>query len=105
MSGGVPESTDHLGRLREEAQEGLQSVLTRMSEAGVPASADLTYGLASLEIAKRAVESRANFVIMGRREKSRLERAFFGSVATRVLRQVKCSVLLPPGKVAAAALL
>jgi nucleotide-binding universal stress UspA family protein len=98
VSSGVPGSTDHLGRLREEALEGLQSVLARMSDAGVPASADLTYGPASLEIAKRAVESRANLVVMGRRGQSRLEQAFFGSVATRVLRQVKCSVLLPPGK-------
>jgi nucleotide-binding universal stress UspA family protein len=98
VSSGVPGSTDHLGRMREEALEGLQSVLARMSDAGVPASADLTYGPASLEIAKRAVESRANLVVMGRRGQSRLEKAFFGSVATRVLRQVKCSVLLPPGK-------
>ena len=98
VSSGVPGSTDHLGRMREDALEGLQSVLARMSDAGVPASADLTYGPASLEIAKRAVESRANLVVMGRRGQSRLERAFFGSVATRVLRQVKCSVLLPPGK-------
>jgi nucleotide-binding universal stress UspA family protein len=98
VSDGVPGSTDHLGRLRQEALEGLQSILSRMSDAGVPASADLTYGPASLEIEKRAAESRANLVIMGRRGQTRLERAFFGSVATRVLRQVKCSVLLPPGK-------
>jgi nucleotide-binding universal stress UspA family protein len=103
VSDGVPGSTDHLGRLRQEALEGLRSILSRMSDAGVPASADLTYGPASLEIAKRAVESRANLVVMGRRGRSRIGHALFGSVAARVLRQVKCSVLLPPGKGANAA--
>lgn len=98
VSDAVPGSTDRPGRLRQEALEGLQSVLSQMSDAGVPASADLTYGPASLEIVKRAVESRANLVIMGRCGQTRLEQAFFGSVATRVLRQVKCSVLFPPGE-------
>jgi len=98
VSGGVPGTTDHLGRLRKEALDGLQSVLSQMSDAGVPASADLTYGPASLEIVKRAVESRADLVVMGRRGQSRLEHVLFGSVTTRVLRHVKCSVLLTPGK-------
>lgn len=100
VSDGAPGATDHQGRLRRDALEGLQSILSRMSDAGVPAGADLTYGPASLEISKRAVESRANLVVMGRHGQSRLERALFGSVATRVLRQVKCSVLLPPGQCA-----
>ena len=104
VSDGAPGATDHLGRLRQEALENLQSILSRMLDAGVPVSADLTYGPASLEISKRAVESRANLVVMGRHGQSRLEHALFGSVATRVLHQVKCSVLLPPGKCADTAL-
>lgn len=97
VSDGVPGSTDHLGRLRQEALEGLQSILSQMLEAGVPATADLTYGPASLEIAKRASVSRANVVVMGRRGQSRLEDVLCGSVTLRVLRQVKSSVLLAPG--------
>lgn len=103
VSQGVPGSTDHLDRSRQAALEGLQSILSRMSDAGVPASADLTYGPPSLEIAKRALESRTNLVVMGRRGRSRLEHVLFGSVSARVLHQAKCSVLLPPGKDTAAA--
>ena len=90
VSDAVAGSTDYLGRLRQDALEGLQTILSRMSNAGVPASADLSYGPASLEIAKRAVESRANLVVMGRRGRSRLEHTFCGSVAARGRRQLKC---------------
>jgi len=83
---------------REQALEGLQSVLGRMSAAGVPAGADLTYGAASVEIVKRATQSRANLVVMGRRGQSCLDHVLFGSIAERVLRHVKCSVLLAPGQ-------
>jgi len=69
-----------------------------MSDAGVSAGADLAHGSASIEIAKRAKESRANLVVMGRRGRSRLEHALFGSVAASVLKQVRCSVLLVPGE-------
>lgn len=87
-----------LKRKREEALAGLQSVLGRMSAVGVPAIADLTYGPASVEIAKRATQSRANLVVMGRRGRSCRDRIPFGSIAERVLRHVKCSVLLAPGR-------
>jgi len=93
-SDAVPGSMDHQGRSREAALEGLKSILAQMLEAGVPASADLSHGSASVEIVKRAVESRSNVVVMGRHGQTRAEPAICGSVATRVLRQVKCSVLL-----------
>jgi nucleotide-binding universal stress UspA family protein len=97
-SDGDPGSTDHLSRLRQEALDGLQSILSRMLDAGVPATGDLTYGPAAVEITKRASESRANLVVMGRRGQSRLEDVLCGSVTSRVLRQAKCSVLLAPGQ-------
>ena len=81
---------------RKQALDSLQSILGRMSAAGVLASADLTHGPASVEIVKRAAESRAHLVVMGRGGRSRSERADFGSVAARVLRQIKTSVLLAP---------
>jgi nucleotide-binding universal stress UspA family protein len=93
-SDAVPGSTDHHGGSREAALEGLKSILSKMLEAGVPASADLSHGSPSVEIVKRAVESRTNVVVMGRHGQTRVEHAICGSVATRVLRQVKCSVLL-----------
>lgn len=93
-SDAVPGSMDHQGRSREAALEGLKSILAQMLEAGVPASADLSHGSPSVEIVKRAVESRSNVVVMGRHGQTHAEPAICGSVATRVLRQVKCSVLL-----------
>lgn len=86
------------GSERQQALDSLREILARMSEAGVSAGADLAHGAAAVEIAKRAKESRANLVVMGRRGKSRLEHALFGSVAASVLKQVRCSVLLVPGK-------
>ena len=86
------------GGERQKALDRLREILSRMSRAGVSAGADLAHGAPSVEIAKRAKESRANLVVMGRRGKSRLEHALFGSVAAGVLKQVRCSVLLVPGK-------
>ncbi len=85
-------------RQRQEALDGLREILARMSQAGVSAGADLAHGPAALAIAKRAKESRANLIVMGRRDVSRLEHALFGSVAASVLKQVRCSVLLVPGR-------
>jgi nucleotide-binding universal stress UspA family protein len=85
-------------RQRHEALDRLREILCRMSEAGVSAGADLAHGPASVEIAKRAKESRANLVVMGRGDDSRLGHALFGSVASGVLKQVRCSVLMVPRK-------
>jgi len=81
---------------RERSLVGLQKILSQMLAAGVPASAELSYGPAAVEISKRAKHSRANLVIMGRHGTSRIRDVVCGSVSSRVLRQVKCSVLLVP---------
>jgi nucleotide-binding universal stress UspA family protein len=83
---------------RQKALDALRAILSRLSEAGVSAGADLAHGPPAIEIAKRAKESRANLIVIGRRGVSRLEHALFGSVAASVLKQVRCSVLLVPGK-------
>lgn len=81
---------------RDRALAGLQTILSQMIAAGVPASAEMSYGPAAVEISKRAHHSRANLVVMGRHGTSRIRDVLCGSVASRVLRQVKCSVLLVP---------
>lgn len=100
FAGSVATAGPHVSELRDEALRELQSILARFSEAGVPAGADLTYGPASIEIVKRVTQYRANLVVLGRRGQTRLSTAVFGSVAERVLRQVKCSVLIAPGELA-----
>jgi len=100
QNGSAASAGPHVARVRDEALRELQSILGRLSEAGVPAGADMTYGPASIEIVKRATQSRANLVVMGRRGRSPLSSAIFGSVAERVLRHVKCSVLVVPDDLA-----
>ncbi|HEB89270.1 MAG TPA: universal stress protein [Deltaproteobacteria bacterium] len=85
------------GALRNRGVDRPQSILARMSRADVPASADLVHGPASIEIAKRAAEIRADLVVMGGGGRSGPGGPGFGSVAARVLRQVRTSVLLVPG--------
>ena len=89
------DSASRSGRQRTNALEALRSILNRTSAAGVRAVADLTYGAPSIEIVKQAARSRADLVIVGRRE--RMEgQARYGSVTERVLRHVKCAVLVAP---------
>lgn len=83
-------------RRRANALEGLRSILTRTAAAGVRAVADLTYGAPSIEIVKHAARSRADLVVMGLRERSQAGIARYGSVTERVIRHVKCSVLVAP---------
>ncbi|MBK7948942.1 MAG: universal stress protein [Deltaproteobacteria bacterium] len=83
-------------RNRANALEGLRSILTRTAAAGVRAVADLTYGAPSIEIVKYAARSRADLVVMGLRERTQVGIARYGSVTERVIRHVKCSVLVAP---------
>ncbi len=97
--GSFPErgARDGQGVNRNRAVDHLQSILARMSEAGIPASADLTHGAAPIGIVKRAAEIGANLVVMGRSGHPGSVQAGFGRVADRVLRRVETSVLLVPG--------
>ncbi|MBY0400619.1 universal stress protein [Myxococcota bacterium] len=83
-------------RKRASALEGLRSILTRTAAAGVRAVADLTYGPPSIEIVKYAERSRADLVVMGLRARKPVGVARHGGVTERVIRHVKCSVLVAP---------
>jgi nucleotide-binding universal stress UspA family protein len=90
------DSASRSGRRRANALEGLRSILSRTAAAGVRAVADLTYGAPSVEIVKHAARSRADLVVMGLREREPGRAAGYGSVTERVIRHVKCSVLVAP---------
>lgn len=81
---------------RANALEALRSILMRIAAAGVRAVADLTYGVPSIEIVKHAARSRADLVVMGKRGRSSTGTRMAGSVTERVIRHVKCSVLVAP---------
>jgi len=91
------DSASRSGHRRANALESLRSILTRTASAGVRAVADLTYGPPSVEIVKHAARSRADLVILGLRDPLDPSSLRFGSVTERVLRHVKCSVLIAPG--------
>jgi nucleotide-binding universal stress UspA family protein len=83
-------------RQRANALESLRSILSRTAAAGVRAVADLTYGAPSIEIVKHAARSRADLVVLGLRGETDERSARWGSVTERVIRHVKCSVLVAP---------
>ncbi len=84
------------GHQRTNALESLRSILSRTAAAGVRAVADLTYGPPSIEIVKHAARSRADLVVLGLSGQIEAGAMRFGSVTERVLRHVKCSVLVAP---------
>lgn len=83
-------------RQRANALESLRSILSRTAAAGVRAVADLTYGAPSIEIVKHAARSRTDLVVLGLRGETDDRSARWGSVTERVIRHVKCSVLVAP---------
>ncbi len=83
-------------RQRANALESLRSILSRTAAAGVRAVADLTYGTPSIEIVKYAARARADLVVIGLRGEGDEASARWGSVTERVIRHVKCSVLVAP---------
>lgn len=90
------DSASRSGRQRANALESLRSILTRTAAAGVRAVADLTYGVPSVEIVKHAARSRADLVVIGLGEHGHEGAGRTGSVTERVIRHVKCSVLVAP---------
>lgn len=92
------DSASRSGHRRANALESLRSILTRTAAAGVRAVADLTYGAPSVEIVKHAARSRADLVVLGLRDPLDPSSLRFGSVTERVLRHVKCSVLIAPSE-------
>lgn len=90
------DSASRSARQRANALERLRSILSRSAAAGVRAVADLTYGSPSIEIVKYAARARADLVVMGLRDRATRPPAGYGSVTERVIRHVKCSVLVAP---------
>jgi nucleotide-binding universal stress UspA family protein len=90
------DSASRSGHQRANALESLRSILSRTAAAGVRAVADLTYGTPSIEIVKHAARSRADLVVLGLRGRVDGGPAHSGSVTARVIRHVKCSVLVAP---------
>ena len=90
------DSASRSGYQRANALESLRSILSRTAAAGVRAVADLTYGAASVEIVRHAARAGADLVVLALRDAVAAGPVRCGSVTERVIRHVKCSVLVAP---------
>ena len=67
---------------------------TRLSEAGVPARAEVRLGDIADQLITAAIESEADLIVMGSHGRTGFERVLLGSVARNVLYHAPCSVLI-----------
>jgi nucleotide-binding universal stress UspA family protein len=73
----------------------------RLSDAGVPARAEIRMGDVAEQIIDAALESDADLIVLGSHGRTGLERVLLGSVARNVLHHAPCSVLIVRAQVAA----
>jgi nucleotide-binding universal stress UspA family protein len=92
------ETVDALRSLHQMIASGTAG---RLSDAGVPARAQLRVGDIAEEIVTAAVESEADLIVLGSHGRTGLERVLLGSVARNVLYHAPCSVLIVRAQVAA----
>ncbi len=78
---------------RAWATTALETRVSALTAAGVPARARVTTGLAWEEILRAAREEQADAIVMGTHGRSGLDRMLLGSVTESVLRQSACPVL------------
>jgi nucleotide-binding universal stress UspA family protein len=80
-------------KISEAAQGGLDEVLARHKERGVPMTASLRQGAAHEEIVGTAKELPAELVVMGTHGRGLIAHALLGSVTERVVRTSPVPVL------------
>ncbi|MFO8010766.1 MAG: universal stress protein [Dehalococcoidia bacterium] len=81
-------------RFRKDAREYLQDVESKLKEKGVKVASEVSMGKPADKIIEYADSSPFNLVAMSTHGHSGLVRTAWGSVADRVLREVKCPLLL-----------
>ena len=78
---------------RAWAATALETRVTALAAAGVPARAVVKSGVAWEEILRAAREEQVDVIVMGTHGRTGLNRMLLGSVTERVLRQASCPVL------------
>lgn len=90
---GVPPPASFVEDLRKQANERMQRVLERFTEAEIDTETHLLSDTASLAIPSLAKELDADLIVMGTRGLSGVRHVLLGSVAERTVRLSSCSVL------------
>jgi nucleotide-binding universal stress UspA family protein len=73
--------------------EELQAVAESMRKLGIDATSTVLRGEPTRALLQRAVDTRADLLVVGRRPRRVFERLIFGSVAEGVTHRAKCAVL------------
>lgn len=92
---------DSLPSLREATSRIANDRSTRLSAAGVTATAEMREGDAADELIAAAAASHADGIVIGSHGRTGVSRLFLGSVARTVLFNAPCSVLIVRAPVAA----
>ena len=85
-----------MANILAKVHESLAAERERVQAAGVACEATALSGKAAPEIVRRAKETGADLIVMGRHGRSGLEHALLGSVAERVVHHTPCPVLVVP---------
>jgi nucleotide-binding universal stress UspA family protein len=87
---------DEANRLRHSAQKELDALAARLRAEGQSCSAQLLEGPPHTEIARYAIEWKADLLVIGTHGRTGLDHVTFGSVTERVLHAAPCPVLVIP---------
>jgi universal stress protein E len=82
----------------EDADAALEQALQPIDHAGVEVESVVLEGKPAQQIVATARERGADLLVMGSVGRTGLDRLFLGSVATRVLRQLPCSMITVKGE-------
>jgi nucleotide-binding universal stress UspA family protein len=80
----------------KRANEAMQALLASAHSSlhGLTFTAEITSGLASVEIVNRAREWQANLIVLGSKGSTSLEEILLGGTAEAVTKEAPCSVLV-----------
>lgn len=93
-----PTTSVELQAVIDGAHEHYEEALGRMSDAarenGIRVETDIAVGHPAEQIIRRAEQSHADLIVVGRRGTTAFEKLVMGSVSERVLRYAPCPVLV-----------
>jgi nucleotide-binding universal stress UspA family protein len=77
-----------------QAEAGVSSVVADLRQAGFAAEEEIADGDPAVEIAERAKRWGADLIVVGAEREGRIKQALLGSVATAVVKNASCNVLV-----------
>ncbi|MFB3916335.1 MAG: universal stress protein [Terriglobales bacterium] len=79
---------------REYYEKTLRKIADAAKENGIQVTTAIAVGHAAEKIVRRAEQTHADLIVVGRRGRSTFEKVIMGSVSERVLRYAPCPVLV-----------